>query len=162
MIHRDIKPENILLHDGRPMVMGFGIALAVSAAAGDRMTETGLSLGTPHYHSPEQATADKTITARSDIYSLASVLYEMLAGQPPHEGGSAQQVIMRIIADAPRHVTDFRKSVPAPRSGRPPTSSPPALGALRRRPRRARAMMDALRPVAEAVGRTMAGAAVVA
>ncbi|HEY8311187.1 MAG TPA: serine/threonine-protein kinase, partial [Gemmatimonadaceae bacterium] len=78
VIHRDIKPENILLHDGRPMVADFGIALAVSAAAGGRMTETGLSLGTPHYMSPEQATAEKDITARSDIYSLASVLYEML------------------------------------------------------------------------------------
>ncbi len=113
VIHRDIKPENILLHAGRPMVMDFGIALAVSAAAGGRMTETGLSLGTPHYMSPEQATADKEITGRSDIYSLASVLYEMLAGVPPHDGGSAQQVIMRIIADTPRPVTDLRKSVPA-------------------------------------------------
>ncbi len=70
VIHRDIKPENILLHDGRPMVADFGIALAVSAAAGGRMTETGLSLGTPHYMSPEQATADRDITARSDVYSL--------------------------------------------------------------------------------------------
>src|SRR5476649_2607763 len=73
VIHRDIKPENILLHDGRPMVADFGIALAVSAAAGGRMTETGPSLGTPHYMSPEQATAQKDITARSDIYSLGSV-----------------------------------------------------------------------------------------
>jgi serine/threonine protein kinase len=81
VIHRDIKPENILLHDGRPMVADFGIALAVSAAAGGRMTETGLSLGTPHYMSPEQATAEKEITARSDVYSLGSVLYEMLAGK---------------------------------------------------------------------------------
>ena len=88
VIHRDIKPENILLHDGRPMVADFGIALAVSAAAGGRMTETGLSLGTPHYMSPEQATAEKDISARSVVYSLASVLYEMLAGQPPHLGGS--------------------------------------------------------------------------
>ena len=87
VIHRDIKPENILLHDGRAMVMDFGIALAVSAAAGGRMTETGLSLGTPHYMSPEQATADKDISARSDVYSLASVLYEMLAGEPPQHGG---------------------------------------------------------------------------
>jgi len=113
VIHRDIKPENILLHDGRPMVMDFGIALAVSAAAGGRMTETGLSLGTPHYMSPEQATADKTITARSDVYSLASVLYEMLTGHPPHVGSSAQQIIMRIIADVPRPATELRKSVPA-------------------------------------------------
>ena len=112
VIHRDIKPENILLHDGRAMVMDFGIALAVSAAAGGRMTETGLSLGTPHYMSPEQATAEKEITGRSDIYSLASVLYEMLAGVPPHEGGSAQQTIMRILTDTPRPVTEFRKAVP--------------------------------------------------
>ncbi|MEK7402695.1 MAG: protein kinase [Gemmatimonadota bacterium] len=112
VIHRDIKPENILLHDGRPIVADFGIALAVSAAAGGRMTETGLSLGTPHYMSPEQATADKDITARSDIYSLASVLYEMLAGQPPHMGGSAQQIIMKIIAEPVGAVTQHRKSVP--------------------------------------------------
>ncbi len=112
VIHRDIKPENILLHDGRPMVADFGIALAVSAAAGGRMTETGLSLGTPHYMSPEQATAEKEITARSDVYSLGSVLYEMLAGQPPHLGGSAQQIIMKIIAEPVPLVTQFRKTVP--------------------------------------------------
>jgi eukaryotic-like serine/threonine-protein kinase len=112
VIHRDIKPENILLHDGRPMVADFGIALALSAAAGGRMTETGLSLGTPHYMSPEQATADKEISGRSDIYSLASVLYEMLTGEPPHMGKSAQQIIMKIIADTPRPVTELRRSVP--------------------------------------------------
>ncbi|HKI95137.1 MAG TPA: protein kinase [Gemmatimonadales bacterium] len=113
VVHRDIKPENILLHDGRPMVADFGIALALSAAAGGRMTETGMSLGTPHYMSPEQATADKDITGRSDIYSLASVLYEMLTGQPPHLGGSAQQIIMKIIAEDVKPVTTLRKSVPA-------------------------------------------------
>ena len=113
VIHRDIKPENILLANGRPMVADFGIALAVSAAAGGRMTETGLSLGTPHYMSPEQATAEKDISARSDVYSLASVLYEMLAGQPPHLGGSAQQIIMKIITETPADVTTLRKSVPA-------------------------------------------------
>jgi serine/threonine-protein kinase len=113
VIHRDIKPENILLHDGRPIVADFGIALALSAAAGGRMTETGMSLGTPHYMSPEQATADKEITGRSDIYSLGSVLYEMLAGQPPHLGGSAQQIIMKIIAEPVPPVTAYRKSVPA-------------------------------------------------
>jgi len=112
VVHRDIKPENILLHDGRPMVADFGIALALSAAAGGRMTETGLSLGTPHYMSPEQATAEKEITARSDVYSLASVLYEMLAGQPPHLGGSAQQIIMKIVTDVARPVTELRKAVP--------------------------------------------------
>ncbi|MCG6954816.1 MAG: protein kinase [Gemmatimonadetes bacterium] len=113
VIHRDIKPENILLHDGRPMVADFGIALAVSAAAGGRMTETGMSLGTPHYMSPEQATADKEITGRSDVYSLASVLYEMLTGDPPHTGSSAQQIIVKIIADEARPVGEVRKSVPA-------------------------------------------------
>src|SRR5262245_55952834 len=112
IIHRDIKPENILLHDGRAMVMDFGIALAVSAAAGGRMTETGLSLGTPHYMSPEQATAEKEITPRSDVYSLASVLYEMLAGQPPHIGGAAQQIIMKIITEPVDAVTRYRKTVP--------------------------------------------------
>ena len=113
VIHRDIKPENILLHDGRPVVADFGIALAVSAAAGGRMTETGLSLGTPHYMSPEQATAEKDLTNRSDIYSLGAVLYEMLTGDPPHVGSSAQQIIMKIVTDEPRPVTELRKSVPA-------------------------------------------------
>ncbi|MEN8377041.1 MAG: protein kinase, partial [Gemmatimonadota bacterium] len=112
VIHRDIKPENILLHDGRPMVADFGIALAVSAAAGGRMTETGLSLGTPHYMSPEQATAEKEITNRSDIYSLACVTYEMLAGNPPHTGSSAQQIIMKIVTEEAAAVTSVRKSVP--------------------------------------------------
>ncbi|HEV8411753.1 MAG TPA: protein kinase, partial [Gemmatimonadaceae bacterium] len=113
IVHRDVKPENILLHGGHAMVADFGIALAVSAAAGGRMTETGLSLGTPHYMSPEQATAEKEITARSDIYSLGSVLYEMLSGQPPHLGGSAQQIIMKIITEQASPVTQHRKSVPA-------------------------------------------------
>jgi serine/threonine-protein kinase len=112
VIHRDIKPENILLHDGRPMVADFGIALAVSAAAGGRMTETGLSLGTPHYMSPEQATAEKDLTARSDVYSLGAVLFEMLTGEPPHTGASAQAIVMKIVTDEARPVTDLRKSVP--------------------------------------------------
>ncbi|MCH7717717.1 MAG: serine/threonine-protein kinase, partial [Gemmatimonadetes bacterium] len=112
VIHRDIKPENILLHDGRPMVADFGIALAVSAAAGGRMTETGMSLGTPHYMSPEQATAEKDLTNRSDIYSLGCVLYEMLTGEPPHTGASAQAIVMKIVTDTPRPVTELRKSVP--------------------------------------------------
>ncbi len=76
VIHRDIKPENILVHDGRSMVADFGIALAVSAAAGGRMTETGLSLGTPHYMSPEQVTAEKDLTSRSDIYSLGAPVFQ--------------------------------------------------------------------------------------
>jgi serine/threonine-protein kinase len=112
VIHRDIKPENILLHNGRAMVADFGIALAVSAAAGGRMTETGLSLGTPHYMSPEQATADKHITNRSDVYSLGSVSYEMLTGEPPHTGSSAQAIIMKIVTDEARPVRELRKAVP--------------------------------------------------
>jgi len=112
VIHRDIKPENILLANGRPMVADFGIALALSAAAGGRMTETGLSVGMPHYMSPEQATAEREISARSDVYSLASVLYKMLAGQSPHLGGSAQQIIMKIIAEPAQPVTMHRKAVP--------------------------------------------------
>jgi eukaryotic-like serine/threonine-protein kinase len=112
IVHRDVKPENILLHGGHAMVADFGIALAVSAAAGGRMTETGLSLGTPHYMSPEQATAEKEITARSDVYSLGSVLYEMLTGNPPHTGASAQQIIMKIITEPAEPLTKYRKSVP--------------------------------------------------
>ena len=112
VIHRDIKPKNILLHNGRPMVADFGIALAVSAAAGGRMTETGLSLGTPHYMSPEQATAEKDLTSRSDIYSLGCVLYEMLTGDPPHTGSSAQQIVMQIVTEDVQPVTELRKSVP--------------------------------------------------
>jgi hypothetical protein len=112
IIHRDIKPENILLQNGRAIVADFGIALAVSAAAGGRMTETGLSLGTPHYMSPEQATAEKHITARSDIYSLGSVLYEMLTGEPPHTGATVQAIIMKIVADDARPVRELRRAVP--------------------------------------------------
>ena len=112
VIHRDIKPENILLRNGRAIVADFGIALAVSAAAGGRMTETGLSLGTPHYMSPEQATADKQITNRSDIYSLGSVLYEALTGEPPHTGSSAQMIVMKIVTDVARPVRELRKAVP--------------------------------------------------
>ena len=112
VIHRDIKPENILLQDGQPLVADFGIALAISAAGGTRLTETGLSLGTPHYMSPEQATADRELDARSDIYSLASVTYEMLAGQPPHIAATAQAVVAKILTEESQPVTAHRKSVP--------------------------------------------------
>jgi Tol biopolymer transport system component len=112
VIHRDIKPANILIHDGRPVVADFGIALAVSAAGGGRMTETGLSLGTPHYMSPEQASADRDLSARSDVYSLGCVLYEMIAGQPPHTGPSAQSILVRILTETPRSLTELRHTVP--------------------------------------------------
>jgi Tol biopolymer transport system component/tRNA A-37 threonylcarbamoyl transferase component Bud32 len=112
VVHRDIKPENILLREGQPLVADFGIAIALSAAGGGRMTETGLSLGTPHYMSPEQATAEKELTGRSDQYALGCVLYEALAGTPPHTGSSAQQVILRIVADEARPIRELRRSVP--------------------------------------------------
>jgi serine/threonine-protein kinase len=96
VVHRDIKPENILLQEGEAMLADFGIALAVKEAGGNRLTETGLSLGTPQYMSPEQATGDRQLDARGDVYSLAAVLYEMLAGEPPHSGPTAQAIIAKL------------------------------------------------------------------
>jgi serine/threonine-protein kinase len=113
VVHRDIKPENILLQSGQALVADFGIALAVSQAGGSRLTETGLSLGTPHYMSPEQATGDRTIDARSDVYALGCVLYEMLAGEPPHLGNTVQAVVAKILTEDAEPVTKRRKTVPA-------------------------------------------------
>ena len=113
VIHRDLKPENILLHDGQPLLADFGIALAVSNAGGQRVTQTGLSLGTPQYMSPEQATGDRAIDARTDIYSLAAVTYEMLTGEPPHSGTTAQAIIARLMTESPRPIASSRRSVPA-------------------------------------------------
>jgi serine/threonine-protein kinase len=112
VVHRDIKPENILLHDGRALVADFGIALAASKAGGNRMTETGMSLGTPHYMSPEQAMGEREITARSDIYALGCVLYEMLTAEPPFEGATAQAIVARVLTESPRSLRPQRKSVP--------------------------------------------------
>jgi hypothetical protein len=112
VIHRDLKPENILMQSGQPMVADFGIALAVSNAGGHRITQTGLSLGTPQYMSPEQATGDRVIDGRSDIYSLAAMTYEMLTGDPPHTGSSAQAIIARLLTEAPRSVRSARPAVP--------------------------------------------------
>ena len=111
IIHRDIKPENILLHDGRALVADFGIALAASSA-GSRMTETGMSLGTPHYMSPEQAMGERAITARSDVYALGAVTYEMLAGEPPFTGPTAQAIVARVMTEEPRPLSVQRRSVP--------------------------------------------------
>jgi serine/threonine-protein kinase len=113
VIHRDIKPENILLQEGTPLVADFGIALTVSRAAGDRITETGLSLGTPSYMSPEQATGDRELDARSDVYALGSVLYEMLAGDPPFSGSNMQAVIAKILVEQPVGLRTIRNTVPA-------------------------------------------------
>jgi len=113
VIHRDIKPENILLHDRRALVADFGIALAASKAGGTRMTETGMSLGTPQYMSPEQAMGEREITARSDIYALGCVLYEMLVGEPPFTGPTAQSIVAKMMIDDPRPPSASRRSIPA-------------------------------------------------
>ncbi len=112
VIHRDIKPENILLHDGSALVADFGIALAASKAGGTRMTETGMSLGTPHYMSPEQAMGEREITATSDVYALGCVLYEMLTGDPPFTGSTAQAIVARVVTEHPRSMTSQRHTIP--------------------------------------------------
>ena len=113
VVHRDIKPGNILLSaQDEPLIADFGIALAVAQAGAGRITETGLSLGTPHYMSPEQATGDRDVDPRSDVYALGCVLYEMLAGQPPFSASTAQAVLVKILtADAPS-ITSERRTVP--------------------------------------------------
>jgi serine/threonine-protein kinase len=113
VIHRDIKPENILLHDGSALVADFGIALAVSRSEGGaRMTETGLSLGTPFYMSPEQAMGERTLDARADIYALGCVLYEMLTGDPPFSASSAQAVVAKVLTEKPTPIRSVRDTVP--------------------------------------------------
>jgi tRNA A-37 threonylcarbamoyl transferase component Bud32 len=112
VVHRDIKPENILLQEGEAMLADFGIALAVQESGGSRLTETGLSLGTPHYMSPEQATGDRNVDARSDLYSLASVLFEMLVGEPPMTGKTVQAVIAKLMTEPAMHVRTVRPTVP--------------------------------------------------
>jgi serine/threonine-protein kinase len=112
VIHRDIKPENILLLDGQPLVADFGISLAVKQAGGARLTQTGLSLGTPQYMSPEQATGERELDARSDIYALGAVSYEMLAGEAPFTGNTTQAVIAKLMTEDPRPLSVLRRSVP--------------------------------------------------
>jgi serine/threonine-protein kinase len=112
VIHRDIKPENILLHDGSALVADFGIALAASKAGGTRITETGMSVGTPHYMSPEQAMGEREITARSDIYALGAVTYEMLIGEPPFSGPTAQAIVAKVLTEDPRPLVPRRRSIP--------------------------------------------------
>ena len=113
VVHRDIKPENILLESGHAVVADFGIARAVNAAGTDRLTETGLSLGTPSYMSPEQAAGNDDLDGRSDLYSLGCVLYEMLAGEPPFTGPTAARVIQQHITMEPRSIAQLRPAVPA-------------------------------------------------
>ena len=113
VIHRDIKPENVLLHDGSALVADFGIALAVQQAGGHRITQTGLSLGTPQYMSPEQAMGERAIDARSDVYALGALTYEMLAGEPPFTGPTVQAIVAKVLSSEPVPVASLRKSVPA-------------------------------------------------
>jgi serine/threonine protein kinase len=114
VVHRDIKPENILLMGEQAVVADFGIARAVDAAGGERLTETGLALGTPAYMSPEQATGQRELDGRSDLYSLGCVLYEMLAGEPPFTGLTPRPVLARHSIDP----------VPPLRTVRPKQGSP--------------------------------------
>jgi serine/threonine-protein kinase len=112
IIHRDIKPENILLHGGHALVADFGIALAVQSAGGARMTQTGLSLGTPQYMSPEQAMGERAVDARSDIYALGAVTYEMLGGDPPFTGSSVQAIVAKVLNERPTPLQTLRDTVP--------------------------------------------------
>ncbi|MES2525206.1 MAG: protein kinase [Gemmatimonadota bacterium] len=111
VVHRDIKPENILLQNGHAIVADFGIALAVQQAGGQRMTQTGLSLGTPQYMSPEQAMGERTIDARSDTYALGAVTYEMLVGQPPFTGATVQAIVAKVLTEKPSPISTTRDTV---------------------------------------------------
>jgi serine/threonine-protein kinase len=111
VVHRDIKPDNILLIDGQAMVADFGIARAIGASGGESLTQTGMSVGTAGYMSPEQATGESRIDARTDVYALGCVLYEMLAGEPPFTGPTAQAVIARAITETPRPLTSVRQAI---------------------------------------------------
>jgi serine/threonine protein kinase/tetratricopeptide (TPR) repeat protein len=112
VVHRDVKPENILLHEGEAMVTDFGIALATTAEEGKRFTETGLVIGTPEYMSPEQAMSERVLDARSDVYSLACVLYEMLAGEPPYMGANPRALLAKQLVDPVPGVRRLRPAVP--------------------------------------------------
>jgi serine/threonine-protein kinase len=112
VIHRDIKPENILLERGHAVVADFGIARAASAAGGDRLTQTGMAIGTPVYMSPEQSVGESDLDGRSDLYALGSVLYEMLGGEPPYNGPTAQAIIAKRFREPVPRISTLRDSVP--------------------------------------------------
>src|SRR4029077_12109909 len=112
VIHRDIKPENILLEGDEAVVADFGIARAISAAGAERLTQTGMSVGTPAYMSPEQAAGGGELDGRSDLYSLGCVLYEMLAGEPPYPGPTPQAILAKRFLEPVPHLRTLRESVP--------------------------------------------------
>src|SRR5256712_147764 len=112
VVHRDIKPENILLEAGHAVVSDFRIARAITAAGEEKLTGTGIAVGTPAYMSPQQAAASARVGERSDIYSLGGVLYEMLAGEPPFTGPSAESIVRQHLAAAPPRVSVMRAAVP--------------------------------------------------
>jgi len=151
-VHRDIKPENVLLTEDSVLVADFGIALAVRDAGGARLTESGLSLGTPQYMSPEQAAAERAIDARTDVYSLAAVLYEMLAGEPPFTAPTTQGIIAKLLTQPPVHLRVLRNTVP-------PALDAAVARALAKAPAdrfpTCRAFADALAATTPAAGRTV-------
>ncbi|HEY7186381.1 MAG TPA: serine/threonine-protein kinase, partial [Vicinamibacterales bacterium] len=112
VVHRDVKPENILLHEGQALVADFGLAIGFSSASDTRMTQTGISLGTPCYMSPEQAIGEREISARADIYALGSVTYEMLLGEPPFTGPTTQAILARVLTETPGPIAARRNTVP--------------------------------------------------
>ena len=114
IIHRDIKPANILLSEGHALVADFGIARAVGDSGGEQLTATGIAVGTPQYMAPEQATGDKEVDGRADVYATGAVLYEMLAGEPPFTGPSARVILTRSLTELPRSLTGARQGLPPP------------------------------------------------
>ncbi len=112
VVHRDLKPANILLHEGEALLADFGIAIALADLSGDRLTGTGLSVGTPSYMSAEQVTGERDIDARTDIYSLGAVAYEMLTGEPPVTGSTARALIAKLLTERPTPVHVLRDGVP--------------------------------------------------
>lgn len=151
VVHRDIKPENVLLQNGHAIVADFGIALAVQQAGGSRMTQTGMSLGTPQYMAPEQAMGERNVDARADIYALGAVTYELLAGEPPFTGPTAQSIVAKVVTERSRALRTVRDTVP-------PNVEFAVASALEKlpadRPASAQAFADALRQTDAAGGAT--------
>ena len=135
VVHRDIKPENILLENGHAVVADFGIARALTAAGGDHLTQTGTAIGTPRYMSPEQADGAREVDGRSDLYSLGCVLYEMLGGQPPFTGPTAEVIARQHLVTEAAPITNLRPTVPPEVAGDPSSG----ICASRRATRRMRA-----------------------